>query len=525
MKIFTNIIFILLLCSCAQQAALTGGNKDTTPPRIVEDKTIPKPLSTHFKSKTIILEFDEYIKLKSIKKNFFVNPQIKEIEVEERGKTIVVSINETLKDNTTYTFNFGDAIEDITENNILKNFKYVVSTGPFIDSNFFEGTAVDAFTKKSLENSKVFLFDNEIDTLHKDIVPKYITNVTESGYFKFDNLTEKEFYLIAIEDVNSNNKFERNTEKIGFIKSPIIPVPAKDSNALVSKTLLFPQIKALKIIEKKYTFPGKLLLIFNQNVDSISVLSSASKLIPVQRKHFSDSLEFWTAALNDRLLKLEAAAPLLDSIKTISITTSSPKKIDSTFSFKEKNLSNIKPGMPLILNFNHPINSIDTSKMLLLIDSTKKKIDCSVKTEKFSLFFPNNKQTKYTFIAEPGAFNSIYGFTNDSIKILITLKKANDFGSILLNLTTSDSTRFITQLLKNNSLIHTFSSSQFNLKEKTQFLNPGSYNLRVIKDSDGNGKWSSGNFNIKRQPESIAYYNKPIEIKAGWDIEVIWDFK
>ena len=95
----------------------------------------------------------------------------------------------------------------------------------------------------------------------------------------------------------------------------------------------------------------------------------------------------------------------------------------------------------------------------------------------------------------------------------------------LLNLTTSDSTKFITQLLKNNSLVHTFSSSQFNLKEKTQFLNPGSYNLRVIKDSDGNGKWSSGNFNIKRQPESIAYYNKPIEIKAGWDIEVIWDFK
>ena len=224
-------------------------------------------------------------------------------------------------------------------------------------------------------------------------------------------------------------------------------------------------------------------------------------------------------------MKLEVSSPLFDSIKTISLTTSSPKKIDSSFSFKEKNLSNLKPGMPLILDFDHPINTIDTSKMSLLMDSTKKNIDCSVKTEKFSLFFPNNKQTKYTFIAEPGAFNSIYGFTNDSIKILITLKKANDFGSILLNLTTSDSTKFITQLLKNNSLVHTFSPSRFNLKEKTQFLNPGNYNLRVIKDNDGNGKWSSGNFNIKRQPESIAYYNKPIEIKAGWDIEVIWDFK
>lgn len=525
MKLFINIIFIFFLCSCAQQAALTGGNKDTTPPRIFEEKTIPKPLSINFKSKTIILGFDEYVKLKSLKKNFFVNPQIKQIEVEERGKTIFISINEPLKDNTTYTFYFGNAIEDITESNVLKDFKYVVSTGSFIDSNFFEGTAIDAFSKKPLEDSKIFLFDTKIDTLHKDIVPKYITNVSESGYFRFDNLTEKEFYLIAIEDVNSNNKFEKNTEKIGFIESPIIPVPVKDSNALASKTLLFPQIKALKIIEKKYTFPGKVLLIFNQKVDSISLLSSTSKLIPVHRKNISDSIAFWAETLSDRLLKIEAKSLLFDSIKTISITTSSPKKIDSLFSFKEKNLSNIKPGMPLILNFNHPIKTIDTSKMSLLIDSTKQNIDCSIKTEKFSLFFPNNKQTKYTFIAKPGAFNSIYGFTNDSIKILITVKKANAFGSILLNLTTSDSTKFITQLLKNNRLVHTFSSSQFNLKEKTQLLNPGNYNLRVIKDSDGNGKWSSGNFNLKKQPEEVSYYNKPVEIKAGWDIEITWDFK
>ena len=64
-----------------------------------------------------------------------------------------------------------------------------------------------------LRIQKCFLFDAKIDTLHKDIVPKYITNVNESGYFKFANLTEKEFYLIAIEDVNSNNKFEKNHRK------------------------------------------------------------------------------------------------------------------------------------------------------------------------------------------------------------------------------------------------------------------------------------------------------------------------
>ena len=128
-------------------------------------------------------------------------------------------------------------------------------------------------------------------------------------------------------------------------------------------------------------------------------------------------------------------------------------------------------------------------------------------------------------MAEPGAFKSIYGFTNDSIKVLINIKKENDFGAILLKLTTKDSTDFIAQLIKNDKLVQSFSSSKFKLEATINNLNPGNYTLRIIKDSDSNGKWSSGNFNTQKQPEQVYYYNKPIEIKAGWDVEVIWDFK
>ena len=525
MKILIHIALISLLFSCAQQAALTGGDKDTTPPKIITDKTVPKQLSTFFSSKTITLEFDEYIALKSIKKNFFVNPPIKEINIEEKGKTISITINETLKENTTYTFNFGDAIQDITENNILKDFKYVVSTGSFIDSNFFEGSVYDAFSKKPLENTKVFLFDHKIDTFHKELLPNYITSVNEDGSFKFDYLTPNQFYLISIEDLNSNNRFDQKTEKIGFLNTPIIPIAIKDTNALTATILLFPQKKALQLIEKTYSFPGKVTLVFNQKVDSISFLPSNYNLIPLVKKYPSDSLEYWTENLNESLLKIIAASPMFDSTKTISITTAKPQDVDSVFSFKEKNLSNIKPGLPLLLTFNHPIKAIDTSKMALLIDSVEHEINCSINTEIFSLFFPANKQTKYTFLAEPGAFKSIYGFTNDSIKVLINLKKENDFGAILLKLSTKDSVDFITHLIKNDKLVQSFSSSKFKLEETIINLNPGNYNLRIIKDSDGNGKWSAGNFNIYKQPEQVYYYNKPIEIKAGWDVEVIWDFK
>ena len=216
MRFLIHIILVFLLCSCAQQAAITGGEKDVSAPSLVEKKTFPAPLTTSFNSKTILLTFDEYVALKNIDKNFFVNPPIEEITVAEKGKTILITINESLRENTTYTFNFGACIQDITESNQLKNFKYVVSTGAYIDSNFFEGNAFDAFTKKPLENPKIFLFNSSIDTFKTNLIPAYVCSANEVGYFKLDYLTSADFFLVAIDDLNGNNQFETKTEKIGF---------------------------------------------------------------------------------------------------------------------------------------------------------------------------------------------------------------------------------------------------------------------------------------------------------------------
>ena len=512
-----------MLCSCAQQAAITGGEKDVSPPLLVEKKTFPTPLTTSFNSKTILLTFDEYVALKNVDKNFFVNPPIEEITVAEKGKTILITINESLRENTTYTFNFGACIQDITENNQLKNFKYVVSTGAYIDSNFFEGNAFDAFTKKPLENPKIFLFNSSIDTFKTNLIPAYVCSANEAGYFKLDYLTSADFFLVAIDDLNGNNQFDPKTEKIGFLKEKIHPINKKDSTANVKNVLLFAEQKPLNVIDKKYTFPGKITLVFNQKIDSIIATSSEMSFTVPHKSYASDTLMIWTDSLYSRKTSLSLNGPALDSTKTVSITTFIPKEIDSTFTFKQKNLGNLIPSRPLNLAFNHPIKSIDTTKMKLIEDSSLAYFNAKNNLNLFSLFLPK-EEGRFTFTAYPGAINSSYGFTNDTINIMLEIKKESDFGSIFLNLSTSDSTAFIAEILKSDNLVKTFPPTTHSLIDTLNWCSPGDYYIRIIKDVDGNGKWSTGNFSLKKPSEPTHYYNSPIEIKPGWDVDISWEF-
>ncbi len=133
---------IILFYSCANQATPTGGPKDSEAPQIIE--SIPENRSTHFAEKEITIKFDEYAKLNNVSQ-ILVSPPFKEKpEFKFKKKSLFISINDTLKDSTTYTINFGEAIIDITEGNPLRNFQYVFSTGGYVDSMEISGTVVRA---------------------------------------------------------------------------------------------------------------------------------------------------------------------------------------------------------------------------------------------------------------------------------------------------------------------------------------------------------------------------------------------
>ncbi len=234
-KIFTTlkkkillfcVLLILTLIGCAKRGSISGGLKDTIAP--VLKVSFPKNYTTDFKGKTIKLSFDEYVKLKNVDKQLIISPPLTkrpQILPVTASKSITIHFLDSLQTNTTYSLNFGQSIEDNNEGNPYRQFKYVFSTGKFIDSLSLSGTIKDAHLKKTDAFVNVMLY--EINDKYTDSIvykenPRYITNTLDSAAsFKLDHLKAGKYVLVALKDLNNDTKFNPKTEKIGFRKQYI----------------------------------------------------------------------------------------------------------------------------------------------------------------------------------------------------------------------------------------------------------------------------------------------------------------
>ncbi len=222
-----NIIgfLFLILVACARIGTPTGGPKDVTPPKVVECK--PANYSTLFSENRITIEFNEFIKSGSFKQELIISPPLKKKpEIFLKGKTMVIDLEEELMQNTTYTFDFGEAIQDFTEGNILKDFQFVFSTGSYLDSLSLKGRVINAFDHEPLEEkSLVMLYNLLYDSVPYDTIPKYIGRVDDRGYFSVNNIPADTFLLFALQDVNNNYLYDQPNEMIAFPDSLIILTP------------------------------------------------------------------------------------------------------------------------------------------------------------------------------------------------------------------------------------------------------------------------------------------------------------
>ncbi len=205
--------------SCARVGTPTGGPADSAPP--VVRKCEPANRSIMFDSKNFEIYCDEFLQLKNPSTELIVSPPLKEKpEIILKGKSIKVKLLEKLQPNTTYTFNFGDAITDLHEGNPLKNFEYVVSTGTTIDSFTLTGIVTECFTLNiPKECVYILLHENLEDTAFRRSIPNFVGRTDEYGAFAIRNLKKDTFRLYALVDANSNLMFDQPTEKIGFADS------------------------------------------------------------------------------------------------------------------------------------------------------------------------------------------------------------------------------------------------------------------------------------------------------------------
>ncbi len=519
------LVSSLFLAACAQINPLQGGEKDTFAPRLDSAGTFPRNGQTNFTETEVILKFTEYVALNKPSENILITPQLKSNPTYRvKNKTLSISFAHELAENTTYTINFNRAITDITEKND-SIFQFVFSTGDFIDSLSLNGTVKDAFTNQPANGFLVALFDANSSSPHDSIpfldTPFYITQTDIQGEFRFDYLKEGNYVIYAIKDVNRNLKLDP-TENVAFLKQGEILVGP--FNEKINLYTFAPKQDAIKLLKTKFDYPGKLTFILSAKPTDFSVQSAIE--LRQEFTSFEDSLVFWL--IENPTPKMQFIVNLngkIDTIKPIyKGIPQSNEVVELSFS---SNLSNAKllPLDSLKITFLEPISSINKNGVhCLSIDSLELGLPdveiLNLRTVQFGSLPP---ETRFVRIDSGCVYTSFGNLNQKTMWIPIEFLDQDYFGSLILNVDSVFQLPVIVQLLNDKNEV--VNEQEYKNQLFFNELLPGKYQIRLVLDENGDGKWSTGSLLERMQPERIIYNKELIDIKSNWEKEIDWTFQ
>ncbi|THV61488.1 hypothetical protein EZV76_03940 [Flagellimonas alvinocaridis] len=527
-KLLGLLFFVLMglaLWQCARRGTPTGGPKDVAPPKLVRME--PENFTINFKAEKFRLYFDELIKLEDVQNQLVVSPPLKNApEITPQGgprKYIEVIIKDTLRENTTYTFNFGQSIVDNNEGNPNSFLTYVFSTGTYIDSLTLSGAVKDAFNKKADQFISVMLY--EMDSTYTDSTiyrnpPNYIASTGDSlPLFQLNNLRAGKYALVALKDVNKNHLFNQKQDKIGFLEDTIT-IPT-DSTYLLN---LFLEEPDYSVSVPSYVAKNRIIFGYQGDGEDIQIETLTQLPDSVQTKILKDrekdTLNYWITPTDIDSIIFTIANTKLELIDTFTVKTRKLALDSLTLSSGVRGKFNFEDTFSLLANT--PIVAVDTSKIGLVVsdsllapysyvlDTVENKIDFDFDIE------PNQR---YRFSLLPGAVSDFFGIQNDSLDYVISTSGYADYGNLRMTLGGAVKYPLILQLTnEKGELQREIIAPESKIFEFSN-LEPGNYVVRVIFDDNGNGKWDTGSYLKKLQPERISYYPDVIEVRANWELE------
>ncbi len=228
---------------CARVAGITGGLKDSLPPVVVNMD--PAFGTLNFDKKSIYVQFNEYVQLKDLQKEFYTSPEMKKmplVTIRKRGFRIDILDFDSLMPDQTYALNFASAVADNNEGNLLNGFRYVFSTGDYIDSMVMSGYAEDAQKGDSVSKPFIFFFDAALDSIpaYDSVIfnnkPEAIGRAENNGIFIAQNLKPKDYRIYVVEDKNSNKQYDAGVDRVGFLDSIYNPARMSDFAAWYDTT-------------------------------------------------------------------------------------------------------------------------------------------------------------------------------------------------------------------------------------------------------------------------------------------------
>lgn len=533
----------------------TGGIKDEIPPQLV--LSVPAHNSINFSGNEVELIFNENIQLNNIKEQLLITPRIiEDLEYAFKKYTVTIKLPEKLEDSTTYSFNFRESIQDITEKNPAENLVLAFSTGPHLDSMSISGKVLNAQTHEPQEDVVVGIYAED-DTL--DIftgAPKYLTLTDKAGNYQLNNIKVGTYELVAVKDANRNLMAESNKEAYAFLSSPVQLDSATSDKDLFLTNLdirdltLSSNRQSGQYYEVKYNKSVSDYSISTANRDFLySTLIDDSKTLKIYNTlSITDSLQIYIEAQdsigNQRLdtlfLKYGPSSRKYDEFKsTLGVTelimdndilTTNLQFNKPILTFNMDSLFLKKDS--LIVEFIDSLTTMtwDNTHQNLLIsrklpDTLKSKNlgDEKTITDKRTRVKPEKGATsnnQIELVLRKASFISIEQDSSKTLKKTVKPISLAQFGTLSGTVETEEK-NYIIQLLNPNFDIQ---QEQFNLKKyEFKMIKPGNYLLRIVVDTNGNGKWDAGNILSNTPPETVIFHTadsgtKEFSVRQNWEL-------
>lgn len=532
-----NYIFLVLIAlftfSCARVGSPVGGKKDTLAPKFlgsnIDSTRVNVPRDIH----QLRLDFDEYVTLKDINKNLIISPPIKQISKifpsNLATKFVMIQWKDTLQANTTYSFNFGNSIQDNHEGNPLPYYNFAFSTGDKIDNLYISGLVKDAFAVKKSSGEKdknivVGLFQVK-DSMNYRQKPYYITKADPDGYYELNYLSPGKYKIVAFSDENSNSIFDNGTEKVGFQKEEI----DLKNNISGLNLNIYPSKKPVKYAEWK-AIPGGVLFLFEGNPNEVTIepKNQTIKDYKVVHQPKSDSVNVYFDAKKENIgiqnsqnLKFKYD----DGVKKDSISLFYKYDPKALMELINQNGNLLPPKKDFRIYSNLPVENILPEKFSMLSDSIKQNFTAEIsKTNPHEILIKSDYQEgkKYQLTVLKGSVSSYYESIEKSYQWNFEGDKSENYGSFTLNLINKPAHPFWIEIIDENDKI-AYSKKSTSENNKFTELKPGTYKVRILVDDNENGVWDSVDFLKQTYAEDVYMFNKKLVVKPFWEIVESWD--
>jgi len=571
------LVILTLVYSCANQTSPTGGPRDEDAPVLLNSS--PQHESLNFSGQKVELEFDEYLKLKNPKEEIMITPRITgDYEIKLKKTKVIIELDDTLKSNTTYTFNFRESIQDLNEGNFPENLQLAFSTGPYLDSLSISGTSFHLLSNKKANDITVGLYESN-DTLDVfNSPPVYLTKTNKSGEYIFNNIKNGTYDIYAIKDKNKNLKLESRTESYSFSNQPILL-----DSSLIDLPLPLINLDITPLVLQNSRVSGHYFLAkYNKYIEKYDLISldSMSILPPSSISQDHREIKFYNShqGVDSTGVIITAYDTLLNTIQdTVFVKFEETKRKRDQFeiTYSQISIDKENPIVKTMLQFTKPsqitnLDSIyyqvdstthihpDTSNLqwndnntqlsielpldksifdepeLLIpdktdsitlehktsstLDSIKNKVDTKLLSESSKSTQVLNLDNQLHF--KPTAFISAETDSSLLHSEKINFIRKESLATLLLTVQT-DETSYTLQLLdKQDKVTHE------SINQKTLVLNnlkPNTYRIRILIDTNQNGTWDIGSIIERIIPEPVIFYkddegNEEIPLRANWEL-------